>query len=124
MAEAFARMFAGDRVEAFSAGCRPAECVHAKAIAAMGELGYNLRSHRSKGLSDLPDVVFDVAITMGCDGQSLAVNARRREDWDIPCPKEMTPEQFRDVRDLIASRVKDLLARLSVQRDHAGHQFG
>jgi len=35
MAEAFARIFGEGQVEAYSAGCRPAECVHPKAIAAM-----------------------------------------------------------------------------------------
>lgn len=33
MAEAFARIFGANRVEAYSAGCCPAECIHAKAIA-------------------------------------------------------------------------------------------
>ena len=42
MAEAFARMYGGGSVEAYSAGCRPAEAVHPKAIAAMQELGYDL----------------------------------------------------------------------------------
>ena len=35
MAEAFARLFGAGRVEAYSAGCRPAGTVHPKAIAAM-----------------------------------------------------------------------------------------
>jgi protein-tyrosine-phosphatase len=39
MAEAFARMYGGGSVEAYSAGCHPAETVHPKAIAAMQELG-------------------------------------------------------------------------------------
>jgi hypothetical protein len=32
----------------------------------MPELGYDLTCHRSKGLSELPDVEFEVAVTMGC----------------------------------------------------------
>jgi protein-tyrosine-phosphatase len=40
------------------------------------------------------------------------VPARRREAWDIPDPKEMPPEQFREVRDLIEDKVKTLLAGL------------
>ena len=38
--------------------------------------------------------------------------AKAREDWDVPCPKEMPPEQFRAVRDLIREKVRTLLARL------------
>lgn len=113
MAEAFARIFGDGLVEAYSAGCHPAECVHPKAIAAMAELGYDLRPHQPKGLSELPEIVFDVAVTMGCDGQQPSVNAKCREDWDVPCPKEMPADQFRGVRDQIQSKVKNLLARLT-----------
>jgi protein-tyrosine-phosphatase len=33
-------------------------------------------------------------------------------DWQIPDPREMNPEQFRGIRDLIESKVKELLATL------------
>ena len=66
MAEAFARIHGGPGIEAFSAGSSPSGRVHPMAIEAMGELGYDLGTHRSKDPSDLPDVEFDVAVTMGC----------------------------------------------------------
>jgi protein-tyrosine-phosphatase len=78
----------------------------------MRELGYNLERHRSKGLGELPAVEFDVAVTMGCGDQCPALRAKRREDWNIPCPKEMAPERFRAVRDEIGEKVKALLAGL------------
>jgi protein-tyrosine-phosphatase len=112
MAEAFARMHGADRVEAFSAGSRPSGKVNPKAIAAMGELGYDLTKHRSKGLAELADLDFEVAVTMGCGDECPFIVARSREDWQIPDPKEMSPEQFREVRDLIETKVKALLARL------------
>ena len=80
MAEAFARMYGGDSVEAYSAGCRPAEAVHPKAIAAMRELGYDLRRHFPKALSDLPDVEYDVAVVMcdaGCPGLKASLACAR-----------------------------------------------
>jgi protein-tyrosine-phosphatase len=46
---------------------------------------------------------------MGCGDQCPNLRAKRREDWDIPDPKEMPPEQFRAVRDLIGAKVKKLL---------------
>ena len=112
MAEALARLYGAGQVEAFSAGCRPAASVHPKAIAAMRELGYDLTRHRAKALSDLPDVEFDVAVTMGCGELCPPLRAKVREDWNVPCPKAMPPEQFRAVRDLIGEKVKALLARL------------
>src|SRR4051812_43623400 len=105
MAEAFARM-AG--VDAYSAGSRPSGKVNPKAIEAMKELGYDLTAHYSKSLDDLPPVQFDVAVTMGCGEACPTLNATRREDWQIPDPKDLTPEQFREVRDLIGKKVKEL----------------
>ena len=112
MAEAFARIHGSEMAEAFSAGSRPSGKVNAKAIGAMKELGYNLAKHDSKSLADLPGVEFDVAVTMGCGDECPFIRARRREDWNIPDPKEMPPEQFREVRDLIERKVKHLLSDL------------
>jgi protein-tyrosine-phosphatase len=112
MAEAFARVYGGGQVEAFSAGSRPSGRVSPKAVEAMREVGYDLGRHASKGLADLPEGEFDVAVTMGCGDECPTLRARRRLDWDIPDPKEMPPEQFREVRDLIARKVQRLLGEL------------
>lgn len=114
MAEAFARILGEGQVEAYSAGCHPAESVHPKAIAAMKELGYDMRQHFPKGLSAVSDIEFDVAVTMGCENQRPILKTKNREDWNIPCPKAMPPEQFQIVRDEIKEKVRDLLARYSI----------
>jgi arsenate reductase (thioredoxin) len=105
MAEAFARL---EGIEAYSAGSRPSGKVNPKAIEAMKELGYDLTAHFSKSLDELPDETFDVAVTMGCGDACPMLKAKRRVDWQIPDPREMPPEQFREVRDLIRRRVKEL----------------
>ena len=112
MAEAFARLHGGARVEAASAGSRPSGRINPKAVAAMAEIGYDLSSHASKGLAEFDGRPVDVAITMGCGDECPLVLAGRREDWKIPDPRDMTPEEFRGVRDLIESKVKALLATL------------
>ena len=43
------------------------------------------------------------------------VRAKHREDWNIPDPKELPPEEFRRIRDLIETKVKELLAKLDSQ---------
>ncbi len=106
MAEAFARIHGGDKVETYSAGSRPSGNINPKAIAAMKEIGYDLSKHRSKSLSELPDNEFDFVATMGCGDECPFVRAKRREDWDIPDPKDLPPEEFRAVRDLIEAKVK------------------
>jgi arsenate reductase len=112
MAEAFARMHGGDAVEPFSSGSRPSGQINPRAVAFMRERGYDLTEHRSKSLSEIPAVEYDVAVTMGCGDACPLVKARRREDWQIPDPKDMPADQFRAVRDLIEEKVKALLASL------------
>jgi protein-tyrosine-phosphatase len=112
MAEAFARLHGGPRVDAHSAGSRPSGRINPKAIEAMCERGYDLTAHRSKSLSDLDDVEYDAAVTMGCGDACPWVRAKRRHDWAIPDPRDLPPEQFRKVRDLIEEKVKELLTEL------------
>jgi protein-tyrosine-phosphatase len=49
---------------------------------------------------------------MGCGDACPFVRARRREDWDIPDPKDLPADEFRAVRDLIERKVKSLLSTL------------
>jgi len=113
MAEAFARMHGGEEIEAFSAGSRPSGRVNPRAISAMRERGYDLSSHRSKSLDDVPGDVYDYVVTMGCGDECPFIPARHREDWDLEDPKALPPDAFNRVRDEIERRVLDLLARLS-----------
>jgi len=62
-----------------------------------------------------------VAVTMGCGDECPLVLARRRVDWKIPDPRDMTPDEFREVRDLIGRKVKDLLAELDAEPAGGGH---
>ena len=112
MAEAFARMHGGGRVDAMSAGSRPSGRINPKAIEAMKELGYELTTHTSKGLEAFNGMAVDVAVTMGCGDECPLVLAARREDWQIPDPRAMSPEEFRGVRDLIRRKVVELLDSL------------
>lgn len=112
MAEAFARMHGGDRIEAASAGSRPSGKVNPRAIEYMRELGYDLTTHASKSLDDFNGKDITVAVTMGCGDSCPLVRAERREEWNIPDPKEMGPVEYRVVRDHIEQKVKDLLASL------------
>jgi protein-tyrosine-phosphatase len=109
MAEAFARIYGGDGVEAFSAGSRPSGIVNPKAIESMREIGYDLSSHESKSLKDLPDVEWDFVATMGCGDECPFVRAKHREDWQIPDPKDMKADEFRTVRDEIGAKVQKLI---------------
>jgi len=113
MAQAFARLHGGKNVEAHSAGSRPSGRVNPKAIEAMRKRGYDLSVHESKSLDDIPAIEYDAVIGMGCGEEGCPlVKAKRREEWNIPDPKHLPPEEFNAVRDLIEAKVKALLQTL------------
>jgi len=111
MAEAFGRMLGDGVINACSSGSNPSGVVNPKAIAAMREIGYDLSAHDSKSLDDIPDIEYDVVVTMGCGDKCPYVRAKKRIDWAIPDPKRMAPDEFREVRELIRSNVEDLIAQ-------------
>lgn len=115
MAEAWGHIHAPADWQVFSAGSKPSGKVNPKAVAAMGELGYDLSPHRSKGLEDIPTDEFDVAITMGCGDSCPTLKAKRRIDWQIPDPKFLTPEEYREVRNLIGRLVKSLVDEVAAK---------
>ena len=112
MAEAFARMHGAGTVEAFSAGSKPSGLVNAKAIDAMRERGYDLSTHTSKSLSEVPQSEYQYVVTMGCGDACPWIPAMHREDWELPDPKHMTSDEFNAVRDDIERRVQALLNQL------------
>ncbi|MGZ3852350.1 MAG: arsenate reductase ArsC [Flavisolibacter sp.] len=114
MSEAFARIHGGEDVQAFSAGSKPSGKVNPKAIASMKELGYDLAAHSSKSLDEVKQYApFDAVVTMGCGDACPWMPAKQFIDWQIPDPKEMNEEDFRQVRSLIEGKVKQLLQQLA-----------
>ena len=113
MSQAFAKIHGNNEVEAFSAGSRPSGKINPKAIASMKELGYDLSSHHSKSLEEVKAYApFDAVVTMGCGDACPWMPAKQFIDWQIPDPRDMNENDFRNVRDLIEQKVKDLLQEL------------
>jgi len=114
MAQAFANMYGNGRVAAYSAGSNPSGAINPKAIAAMGEVGYDLNTHKSKSLEDIKaEAPFDAVITMGCGDACPWMPAKQHIDWQIPDPRNMPAPEFGKVRDHIANLVKDLIDQLN-----------
>jgi protein-tyrosine-phosphatase len=110
MAEGFARALAGGRVEAHSAGSRPAGYVHPQAIRLMAERGIDISGQDSKGITELPaGVTWDYVVTMGCGDACPFLPARHRLDWDLPDPVALPEAEFRSVRDRIERLVTELV---------------
>ena len=122
MAEAFARISGGENFEVYSAGSQPSGEINLKAIAAMLEIGYDLSKHKSKSLDEIPQVEYNFVATMGCGDACPFVRAKRREDWQIPDPKNLPPAEFNEIRDLIEQKVRGLFRRLNGKLHHEDHE--
>lgn len=112
MSQAFGKIHGGDDFEAYSAGSNPSGAVNPKAIAAMGELGYDLSGHASESLDQIPEGEYEAVVTMGCGDECPWVPAKHHINWDIPDPKHLGPEGYNEVRDLLQQKVKDLISKL------------
>lgn len=122
MSEALANSRHGDRVEAVSAGSRPAGFVHPMAVRAMAEVGVDISSATSKSADPFIDEPFDVVVTV-CDSaaQDCPVwpGARRVEHWPIEDPssarasdEEARLRNFAATRDDLARRISELVETL------------
>ena len=109
LAQAFAKIHGSEKVTAYSAGSNPSGKVNPSAIAVMKELGYDLSTHRSKSLDEIPDLEFEFAVTMGCGDECPLVKAKHHEDWEIPDPRDMNEREYQAVCKLIEKKVIALL---------------
>ena len=113
MAQAFAILHGNGGIAAYSAGSKPSGKINPKAIAAMKELNYDLNTHSSKSLKEIEaEAPFDAVVTMGCGDACPWMHAKKFFDWQIPDPRSMDETEFRQVRDLIEKKVKELLTAL------------
>jgi len=111
MAEGFARKISDDRARVYSAGSRPSGEIDPRAVRLMAEKGVDIAGQRSAGLADLPaGVTWDHVVTMGCGDACPHLAAAHRLDWDLPDPKPLGDDGFRQVRDEIERRVRSLLS--------------
>ena len=113
MSQAFAKIYGGNEVEAYSAGSKPSGKINPKAVAAMKELNYDLSIHQSKSIKEVEQYApFDAVVTMGCGDACPWMPAKNFLDWEIPDPRDMNEEDFRKVRNLISEKVQKLLSAL------------
>ncbi|MEP7358128.1 MAG: arsenate reductase ArsC [Anaerolineales bacterium] len=117
MAEAIVNARPGGEWEAVSAGTQPAGYVHAKALAALAEMGM-AHAGRSKGVDEFRNVDFDLVVTV-CDDAAencpVWLGQGRKVHLGFPDPAKVIGSEaevmaaFRAVRDDIARQVPELL---------------
>ncbi len=114
MAEGFANYYGKGKVIATSAGTQPANSVNLQAVEVMKERGIDISNQRPDllTLAHLEDA--DITISMGCGVQeSCPVPLVDCEDWGLEDPYGQTDDKYREIRDLIEERVKELVRGIS-----------
>jgi protein-tyrosine-phosphatase len=88
MAQGFAEVFGGEKVEVYSAGSRPSSQVDPLVIEVTKEKGIDLTAKRPKGLNDLPPIEMDYLVTMGCEETCPAILAKKPSSGKFQTPRE------------------------------------
>lgn len=112
MAEAIARILAGDVFDSFSAGTETKPAIDPTVVRLIREqYGVDMtETQYSKTLDALPEV--DVVVTMGCNVQCPSLPCRRREDWGLDDPTGKEDSVYLAVMDTIRQRVLELRREL------------
>ena len=105
MAQAFAER-AG--LNARSAGSHPELELHPQVIAAMDEVGLDLRGRSPKGITEENVRWADVVVTMGCGDACPVLPGKRYFDWQLLDPIGLPIDEVRPIRDDIERRVRAL----------------
>lgn len=112
MAQGFAEALGQGKVEVYSAGSKPSSSIDPLVMEVMKEKGIDLSGKRPKSLNELPPVEMDYLVTMGCEETCPAVLTKNIIEWEIPDPKGKTIDDYREVRDMIEKKVKNLLEEI------------
>ncbi len=113
MAAALLEHRARGRVRVRSAGSEPASALHPGVLAAMAEIGLDLRDRRPALLTDAAARSADVVVTMGCGDACPIYPGTRHLDWAVPDPAGLPLEAVRPIRDAIDRRVRELLTTVA-----------
>ena len=120
MAEGFFNQwYAPKGYRAISAGTRPASQINPIAVQAMSEVGIDIRSQKSKIITEDMIRSSEKRVNMGCIERSecpmLFIN--NVIDWGIEDPKGKPIETIREIRDEIERRVKEIAQSLQRQNN-------
>lgn len=111
MAEAFARAYGADVIEAQSAGVAPMLALPEATKSTMLEKGISMDGHFPKALVHMDAKSFDVLVNMS--GLSLqAPPGVELIVWDVPDPVSAGEKSLRQARDQIEQLVVGLILRL------------
>ena len=109
MASAFTQYYAGDRIEAESAGSYPGQEINPLMVEVMEEKGFDMAFRRPKSIEEgirhgRPDLI----ISMGCGETCPFLPGVPNQEWPVSDPIGKPIETMRRIRDEIKERVRRL----------------
>jgi arsenate reductase (thioredoxin) len=112
MAEGFFRKYSSEGYEPLSAGTRPVSSINPLAIEVMREVGIDINKQRSKILTEDRIKKSTIRVNMGCVEKESCPTLFIHNviDWNIEDPKGKSIEKVREIRDVIESRIKELVS--------------
>ena len=111
MAAALLAHLGGPSFVVDSAGTAPADALNPAVVAAMLEVGIDLRDNEPTLLTPEALHEADLVITLGVDSAELP--GSHYIDWDFPDPAGSRLETVRPIRDAIRARVLALIGELN-----------
>lgn len=122
IAQAFFEQNAPADLRAESAGQAPAEAIWPNVVEAMREVGIDISARRPKKIDLEMQLHADWAVTLNC-ATTCPYVLGTVEDWDVADPADQPLEKVREIRDDIARRVNELIARADeIRADSSGRQ--
>jgi len=109
MAEAFARAYGGDIVEAESAGINPATYIAPLTRLTLAERNLNIDTHFPKGMDFVRHQNFDLVINMS--GVPVGLPGTRVIGWTVPDPIGQPEAYYR----VVAAQIEELVMRLIME---------
>ncbi|MFY9798784.1 MAG: arsenate reductase ArsC [Candidatus Nitrosopolaris sp.] len=115
MAEGFFRKYSPEGYEPLSAGTRPISDINPLAIEAMREVGIDISNQKSKILTEDMIRKSTLRVNMGCVEKESCPTLFIHNviDWNIEDPKGKSIQKVREIRDVIESRVKELVSNIN-----------
>jgi arsenate reductase len=119
---------AGDRLEVFSAGTKPAG-LNPNAVEALSEIGIDISGHRSKSVDEYVGQKFDYVVTV-CDnakescpvfpGQATRLHQSFEDPAAVADAHKL--DAFRRIRDEIVTWLNEFVGRVRLGEDQTQHR--
>ena len=116
IAEGFFKKYAPKEFKVQSAGTKPILQINPIAVQSMKEIGIDISTQQSKGLTDEMIRNSDHIVNMGCMNKSFCptIFLPKVIEWNLEDPKGKAIEEVREIRNEIEKMVKELVSAITI----------